>query len=101
MIAPDGRAQAQSLEEEKVLRALVHHGALSFHRISRKVLPEMDLRRCDNVLRRLVTADQIATSARGPKVWSITDVGRTRLHLPRFGARVGAISTTSDESHTP
>ena len=104
MIAPDGRAQAQSLEEEKVLRALVHHGALSFHRISRKVLPEMDLRRCDNVLRRLVTADQIATSARGPQVWSITDVGRTRLHLPRFGARVGArvgaISATSDERHT-
>lgn len=97
MIAPDGRTQVNAAEEERVLRALVHHGALSFGRIQRKVLPHADLRRCDNVLRRLANADQIVTSERGPKVWAITDAGRARLKLPLLHARVGAVSAEPAE----
>lgn len=104
MISPYARTQARAIEEEQVLRALVHHGPLSFGRINRKVLSALTLRQCDLVVTRLARADQIVTSERGPKVWSITDAGRARLGQPPFNARVRSTtppSTNTPESNTP
>lgn len=88
MRPPYNRAQVNAHEDELILRTLLR-GPLSFKALHRTALPNLDMRRCDNAVRRCAAAGHIVTTTRGPKRWSITDAGRTSLGLVPLGARVG------------
>ena len=85
---PGYRAQAAAREERLLLEALVQYGPLPFGTLHRRALPSVPMRTCDNAVRRLAKTGAITTSYAGPKRWSITDAGRTRLGLPPFHTRI-------------
>lgn len=89
--AAHARADQRAVEAERILRALVHHGPLSFHHLSRKALPNVGLRPVDNIVRWLADRGYIQTTRTGRRVWSITEAGRARLHLAPFFASPAAL----------
>lgn len=78
-IPADAIAHAQSLEEQRLLAALLQYGPLKFVKLARLGLPGCGIGLVRDAVQRLSRRGYIRVSVTAPETWQLTPTGRAQL----------------------